>query len=174
MKELKNSAYNYMKAGVIASRDQLCIHDGLQKMSNTEKTYMCKALMAKKKPTDKCCYYENLKSRSAPTFENTILDIEELGRIGREFDICPLYVSKDLIKQADIVFMPYNYLLDPKVRRYTQIELSNSIIILDEGHNVEKMCEDSACAEIDSTKIRIATRDMEYVCILLFEKRRKT
>ena len=29
--------------------------------------------------------------------------------------ICPYYTSKELKKEADIIFMPYNYLIDPKV-----------------------------------------------------------
>lgn len=29
--------------------------------------------------------------------------------------VCPYYLSRSLKQQADIVFTPYNYLLDPKV-----------------------------------------------------------
>lgn len=30
--------------------------------------------------------------------------------------VCPYYLSRNLKQQADIIFMPYNYLLDAKVR----------------------------------------------------------
>lgn len=30
--------------------------------------------------------------------------------------LCPYYLSRNLKQQADIIFMPYNYLLDAKVR----------------------------------------------------------
>ena len=30
--------------------------------------------------------------------------------------LCPYYLSRNLKQQADIIFMPYNYLLDTKVR----------------------------------------------------------
>lgn len=29
--------------------------------------------------------------------------------------LCPYYLSRNLRQQADIIFMPYNYLLDAKV-----------------------------------------------------------
>lgn len=31
--------------------------------------------------------------------------------------VCPYYLSRSLKQHADIIFMPYNYLLDPKVSR---------------------------------------------------------
>jgi len=31
------------------------------------------------------------------------------------FSVCPYYTSRELKKDADIIFMPYNYLIDPKV-----------------------------------------------------------
>lgn len=95
--------------------------------------------------------------------DGSVIDIEDLVSFGKKRNCCPYYLSKDLINHADIVFMPYNYLIDPNVRRYNTVNLSNAIIIFDEAHNVEKMCEESACTEIDSTKIGIACRDIKYV-----------
>lgn len=161
MKELKRSAYSYMSAGVVASRDYLCIRPDLKKASNTDKSYVCQSLMAKKKPAEKCHFHENGQNMGLP--QNSILDIEDLDQIGRKENICPFYLSKDLVKRANIIFLPYNYILDPKVRGRTNVDLKNAIIILDEGHNVEKMCEESACTHIKSTKIGIATRDIDYV-----------
>ena len=44
--------------------------------------------------------------------------------------------------------MPYNYLVDPKIRENFKINYENSIIILDEAHNIEKVSEDVASFEI--------------------------
>ncbi len=37
---------------------------------------------------------------------------------------------------ADIVFMPYNYMLDSTIRDNFCINLERSIIIFDEAHNI--------------------------------------
>lgn len=161
MKELKRSAYNHMKSGVIASRDQLCINPLLKDKPNSDKIHMCRGLVKKKK----CSYYDRVgESFKDPELrQNTILDIEDLGRIGNKLKCCPFYVSKEIIKRADIIFMPYNYLLDPQIRKASQINLKNAIVILDEGHNVEKVCEEGASTLITSTQIDTAIGNAAYV-----------
>lgn len=174
MKEMERTEYKHMKAGIVASRDQLCIRDDLQCKSNADKIHICHSLIEemtrKKRKGPGCQYYgneqsviDNLKSSNC-----SIVDIEDLVRIGRMENTCPYYMAKKIVPDADIVFMPYNYLFDPKIRNANQISLKNAIVIIDEAHNVESMCEDSACTSIKSSKIGIAIRDMEYVCVFFF------
>jgi Fanconi anemia group J protein len=54
-----------------------------------------------------------------------------------EESACPYYLSRALAKDADIVFCPYNYVLDPNIRNAMEIDIKNSIVVLDEAHNVE-------------------------------------
>lgn len=166
MKELKRSAYGYMKAGVVASRDQLCLNPELKMENNSNKILKCKKLISE----DCCDYLKNVDaSLTKPEFsENPVLDIEDLVRHGKNFECCPYYVAKHLATNADILFMPYNYLLDPKIREINQSNLRNAIIILDEAHNVPKTCEDSACSRITSTEIFIALREIRFVSCFRF------
>lgn len=50
--------------------------------------------------------------------------------------MCPYYNQSERAKDADIIFMPYNYLLDSSMRRNFSLDISRSIIIIDEAHNV--------------------------------------
>lgn len=65
--------------------------------------------------------------------ETNDIDVNEYS----EESACPYYLSRILAKNADIVFCPYNYVLDPNIRAAMDISVENSILILDEAHNVE-------------------------------------
>lgn len=173
MNELKRTEYNYMKAGLIASRDQLCINEELACKSNTDKSYICQLLQKERYDVENrkgCKYFQNVADGVKHLKESncSIADIEDLCDVGKRTNACPYHMSKKMVIAADIIFMPYNYLLDPKIRHAVQINLENAIVILDEAHNVENMCEESACTKITSTKIGIAIRDMKYVSIYFF------
>lgn len=122
--------------------------------------------MCKLKITTKTCsfYHKVEKSKDAPEFRNSpVLDIEDLIKAGQKLRCCPYFVSRELIEDADIIFMPYNYLLDPKARKANKVELNNTIVILDEAHNVERMCEDSASVQISSSEIAVCIDDVTHV-----------
>eukprot|EP00536_Pseudo-nitzschia_multiseries_P011847 jgi/Psemu1/260170/estExt_Genewise1Plus.C_4270011 len=59
-----------------------------------------------------------------------------------DHSICPYYLSRALQRHAEITFSPYNYILDPAIRRVMNISLTNTVLVLDEAHNVETtLCE---------------------------------
>lgn len=89
-----------------------------------------------------------------------VWDIEELVNtlsISKP-PLCPYFASTRIFTvDADIIFTPFNYLLgwkkvlffyyfflDPIIRNSSDVHLKNSIIILDEAHNVEDTSRDSA------------------------------
>ncbi len=49
---------------------------------------------------------------------------------------CPYFAAKSLGKRADLVFCPYNHILDPGVRENYGVELEGNIFILDEAQLV--------------------------------------
>nr|CAD7606766.1 unnamed protein product [Timema genevievae] len=102
--------------------------------------------------------------------EPRILDIEDLVKEGRKLRFCPYYMSKEMKQQADIIFMPYNYLLDPKTRKAQGIDLANSIILLDEAHNIEKVCEESASLQFCTSDVALCIADITQVMADILEK----
>ena len=77
-----------------------------------------------------------LAAKLRPEYREDILDIEDLVTFGRLHKGCPYYLSKDAQNMADIVFLPYNYILDPEARKAQNIDLTDSVLIFDEAHNL--------------------------------------
>lgn len=167
MKELKVTEYRYLRGVALGSRDQLCINDEVLKSSgsSSEKVHLCRA-----KVKAKLCHYHGKveKALENPMVTNqTVLDIEDLVKVGTACGACPYYMSKQISGEADIVFLPYNYVLDPKLLKSFALKLENSIVILDEGHNVEKVCQDAASSQIASSDIATCVEDITHIMKLL-------
>uniref|UniRef100_UPI00398E9560 regulator of telomere elongation helicase 1 isoform X2 n=1 Tax=Pristiophorus japonicus TaxID=55135 RepID=UPI00398E9560 len=143
--ELRSTSYR-PRVCVLGSREQLCIHpDVMKQESNHIKVHMCRA----KTSTRTCHFYNNVEEKSTEKeFVQSILDVEDLVKSGNKHRVCPYYLSRALKQNAEIIFMPYNYLLDPKSRKAHNLDLRGTIIIFDEAHNVEKMCEESASFDL--------------------------
>ncbi|XP_042703328.2 regulator of telomere elongation helicase 1 isoform X9 [Chrysemys picta bellii] len=131
--ELKSTVYR-PKMCVLGSREQLCINPEVKRQeSNHMQIHMCRMkVMART-----CHFYNNVEEKSTEKeLTNSILDIEDLVKNGNKHRVCPYYLSRSLKQQADIIFMPYNYLLDSKSRRAHNLDLKGTVVILDEAHNV--------------------------------------
>ncbi|XP_044173590.1 regulator of telomere elongation helicase 1-like [Acropora millepora] len=167
VQELKNTIYR-PKVSIIGSREQLCVNnDVLKQETNSAKVHMCRA----KVQARTCHFYNNLEGNKAnKDFTQGILDIEDLVELGKKHRACPYYMARELKTGADIIFMPYNYLLDAKSRKANSLDISGSIILFDEAHNVEKTCEESASFDLTSFDIASCIEDIAQ-CIELIECR---
>ena len=96
-------------------------------------------------------------SSSAPKeqIQQPVLDIEELITLGQTRTICPFYFTKSQIADADVIFVPYNYLFDSETRKNSlhEVEFENSIIIFDEAHNLESFASESASFDLTSVDV---------------------
>lgn len=63
-------------------------------------------------------------------------DIEDLIVLGRGENVCPFFLSRDMLANAEIIFTPYNYLIDPKFRKRSGLNIKDNILIFDEAHNL--------------------------------------
>lgn len=165
--ELKRTSYKYMKIAVLGSRDQMCVHPEVSKeTNNNNKVHMCQMRVKAK-----TCYFHNqIENKKDDTdLRGAPMDIEDLVKLGKKKSFCPYYMSRELKQEADIIFMPYNYLLDPKSRKAHNVELQGNIIIFDEAHNVEKMCEEAASLQLKSTDIALCIDEVTQVMVKVQE-----
>ena len=158
--ELARTSYRYMKVAILGSRDQLCVNPSVMDApSSREKLHMCQAKVKSKT----CTFHQNVeKSKERPELrDNEIMDIEDLHKLGRKHNFCPYYMSRELYQSADVIFLPYNYLLDHKIRSSLDIDFNGAVVIFDEAHNVQKLCEETASVSITGQDIALAVKDIE-------------
>ena len=105
IEEFQRCPYNHISSVILASREQLCINESLATFS--DKNQACKV----KRKTKTCHYYNNMERAVDIQPESGIGDIESLKAHGAKRKLCPYYISRDLATKADLVFLPYNYLV---------------------------------------------------------------
>ncbi|KAM0928809.1 hypothetical protein ACQ4PT_002001 [Festuca glaucescens] len=151
IKELKATNYR-PKMAVLGSREQMCIHEEVSKLRGKAQNNGCQFLCKKRR-----CRHNNIVTeymRSNNELGNEPFDIEDLVNIGRTKGPCPYYISRELSKSVDILFAPYNYLIDPGNRRsLAGIPWDNAVLIFDEAHNLESICADAASFDLLPTSL---------------------
>jgi Fanconi anemia group J protein len=71
--------------------------------------------------------------------EAGVHDVEDLVALGRRGRACPYFAARSLAESADVVFLPYAYLLDPLVRAAADVKPRGNVLVFDEAHNIEDM-----------------------------------
>ncbi|KAJ1337035.1 hypothetical protein BSLG_006795 [Batrachochytrium salamandrivorans] len=163
--ELRSTAYKNAVSIVIGSRDQMCINPAVAEAKSALRTGLCRSKVKK----GSCSFHaesEAPNNRAASTA--SILDIEELVVFGKERKACPYYLSKAAQPRADIIFLPYNYLINRNSRTSQSFSLDNAIVILDEGHNMESSCNDATSFEISTDDIVSSIQEIDQ-CIKILQ-----
>ena len=167
IKELKATRYRPRMA-VIGSRTQMCVHKEVRRLSGVAQQTACR----QKTESRTCAHFNEVDRflRSDPEFgKREPVDIEDLtklgekGRVGGGCGPCPYYASQDMASRADIVFAPYNYLIDPKLRETfgNRVRWNDAVLLFDEAHNVEGACADVASFELPAANLASAVREAQ-------------
>ena len=144
---------------VLASREQMCLDkDVLAAKSSAAQNNMCSQKVKRKT----CNFHRNVDSkRRELSVDDAILDLEDLHKLGLQHQTCPYYLSRTSQAQADIIFLPYNYLIDSYSRKSQNINLKNAIVIIDEGHNLESICSESSSFELSTLDISNGINELQ-------------
>ena len=152
VKELRSTSYR-PKTCVLGSRQQMCIHPVVSKMQGNNQNQACRSLCAKQQCKAHVGVQPWMKAHEKAATD--LLDIEDLIRMGTKEQACPFYISKELQNNAELIILPYNYLVDPKIRRSmaNNFDWSTTTLIFDEAHNLERVCTDAASFDLTSLKL---------------------
>ncbi|XP_037227472.1 Fanconi anemia group J protein isoform X4 [Falco rusticolus] len=166
-RELKRTAYSSVPMTILSSRDYTCIHPVVSS-SGSNRNEMCVELLEGKHGKS-CPYYHGVRKLS----EHNALqlahgmyqawDIEDLVSLGKKLRACAYFAARELMVGADIIFCPYNYLLDPQIRESMEINLKDQVVILDEAHNIEDCARESVSYGVTERQLRAAREELDFM-----------
>jgi len=141
----KKHNVDFLSTNIIGKR-WMCCYEGIQGLNSKDFNEFCTNM----KDEGKCIYYENTyaKTKLSELSKNRINEINAIGPVESEriFDIsndsnlCAYEISIQLAKKSNIIITDYYYIFAPHIApgffKKTKKEIENSIIIIDEGHNL--------------------------------------
>ncbi|KAG8811441.1 ATP-dependent DNA helicase chl1 [Serendipita sp. 399] len=119
----------------LGSRKNLCINEGLRSKGGDLDEEKGKKRCPYLPPPDDAIQMQSLRDQILATPR----DIEDLLQLGRETKTCPYYGSRRAIKQAELVCLPYNLLLQKQSREALGVDLNDQVVIVDEAHSMSLM-----------------------------------
>eukprot|EP00347_Sterkiella_histriomuscorum_P010560 403375820 len=182
-KEMRKSPYQYFKSATVASRDKYCLQEQLvQEFKGNDLRKECQKLRSKnqikviydeilqkeqKIVVPQCQYYKMVPVNRISVHKVIAainhIDIEDLCIAGKEQKICPYYSSFQKAKSSDILFLPYNYILDIEMIVKLDLDLTQCIIVIDEGHNFTQSCKDASQFILTTGEIINSRKELKII-----------
>lgn len=170
--ELKNCPISYLKGPdaanpymkelrmcVLGSKPQFCVNKSINR-DPSQVDEKCRNLM----DAGGCTFAnKRRKTNDLKRVAPPVWDIEDIVALSKRHRECGFFHARDALQDANIVFCPYNYILDPGIRAAVSISLRNSIVIFDEAHNVEDTCRSSASMEVTADILASAIKAFTQV-----------
>eukprot|EP00644_Phytophthora_capsici_P003632 jgi/Phyca11/126714/e_gw1.64.11.1 len=157
--EDNNTYTKQLQTCVLGSKRNLCVN---RKVNRDPSQVDDKCRLALENSS--CSYFRKRKKtndlrRAVPP----VWDIEDLVKLAQKHRECAYFHAREALDHANIVFAPYNYLLDPTIREAVGITLKDSVIVLDEAHNVEDTCRSSASVEVTADTLAASIKAFSIV-----------
>jgi DNA excision repair protein ERCC-2 len=130
-------------ASSIIGKKWMCLMPNTATMRSSDFAEFCKVL----RKEDKCEFYLNSRPNKI-NFKKALEDIEDISPISTEqvieisekAEVCPYEAAIKVAAKSKVIICDYNLLFNPSIRENffskTNKELANSILIIDEGHNL--------------------------------------
>jgi len=147
VRELRRTAHRPLVC-LLGSREQMCVHHEVSKLKGAAQSSACAAHVV----ALSCSYHRRLKEAKQraggtlphpelgkPEDSRAVPDIEDFVDRSKKDQLCPFYLSRELQRESEVLFVPYNYLVESEKRSALNIELARDILIFDEAHNIESV-----------------------------------
>ncbi|KAG8348184.1 TFIIH basal transcription factor, private [Trypanosoma vivax] len=125
----------------LTAKKNLCIEPSVVNRRGLDEVDAgCRSLIAPWQTSQRCSYFDTLDSAEFELPPGAY-SVDDLKQFGETHHVCPYYLARKALKAADIVVHSFLYIVDPIVAEVTKEYLNeNTIVVMDEGHNVDDVC----------------------------------
>lgn len=168
LQEIKKRHNTTLAVADIIGKKWMCLFPSVEELSSGEFTEFCKATVN----AGKCDFYNNVRTGFKLTPEaqvviheakQKIFHTEDLINDCRTHTLCPYEVTLELIKESNVIVGDYSYVFHPLISeiffKKTGKKLENSIVIVDEGHNLPNRVRNNASVKLTSIMIKNAIKE---------------
>jgi DNA excision repair protein ERCC-2 len=153
----------------IIGKKWMCAMPGIELMSSKDFSDYCKSA----REDNKCEFFTRTKKSNSITPEAKkvlselkrmdICSTEALVQACKDDKLCPYEIAMILASESNVIISDYNYIFNKNIRENfftrTKKELENSIIIIDEGHNLPSRMRDLATERLSSFVMKKAIKE---------------
>lgn len=172
VQEIKKTKYwkendNSLMTVVLASRANYCINPAVSRAADINMiNEKCKDLQS---TSTKCAMSKQTRLQQMSEFIlGHVQDIEDIVNKSKNISACPYYSTRMSIPESEIVILPYNILMHKATRESYGIDLQDSVVIVDEAHNLIETIANVYCVEINLSQLESTQR-----CLVLYMERYK-
>jgi len=153
-------------------KKHMCAHEGVSSLYSNQFFDFCK----KQVEENLCEFYSNTRKKDGKSTvfaQNIISDLQMRGPNGSEIiiehckgnKVCPYEISGFLAQNSRLIIADYFHVLHPKIReaffKRCNANLENSIIIIDEAHNLPSRVRDLMTVSISGFVLNAARKEAE-------------
>lgn len=99
------------------------------------------------------CTYRTRSGELEDVILSKVMDIEDLVKVGKDMCACPYYAARQAASFSDVIAMPYPLLLVSNTRNALNISLKDTIVVIDEAHNLIPTISSLHSAELSEVNV---------------------
>jgi DNA excision repair protein ERCC-2 len=101
-------------------------------------------------------FYDRLPAARSAALAQKTLDKAALREVALAHQVCPYYLSQELVRWADVIVGDYNYYFDLSalLHSLTQLNQWRVSVLVDEAHNLVERARKMYSAELDQTSFK--------------------
>ncbi|MFM8353884.1 MAG: PD-(D/E)XK nuclease family protein, partial [Gammaproteobacteria bacterium] len=104
-------------------------------------------------------YFDRVRAAVRETLDRVVVTAAALRDVASAHRVCPHELALDVAVWSDVIIGDYNYVFDPGARLQRAAPDGETIVLIDEAHQLVPRVRDMLAREIDRDRVRAALRE---------------